>query len=129
MSRCKQLKECHSFSRLTVRCRELSQGDNNHHAKRKQMKQDVYDQGAGATTARRPGMETASGTPPSDAQKQEMMKKAEAGGSPGPGHKALEHFAGNWRCEVKCWMDPNGQPQQSQATAKMSWIMGGRFLQ
>ena len=93
------------------------------------MKQDVYDQGAGATTARHPGAETRSGTPPTDAEKQEMMKKAEAAGKPGPGHKAMEHFAGNWRCEVKCWMDPNGQPQQSQATAKTAWIMGGRFLQ
>jgi hypothetical protein len=93
------------------------------------MKQDVYDQGAGATTTRRPGAETHSGGPQTDAEKQEMMKKAEAAGRPGAGHKAIEHFAGNWRCEVKCWMDPNGQPQQSQATAKTAWIMGGRFLQ
>ena len=92
------------------------------------MKQDVYDQAAGSTT-RRPGAETHGGAPHSDAEKQEMMKKAEAAGRPGPGHKAIEHFAGNWRCEVKCWMDPNGQPQQSQATAKTAWIMGGRFLQ
>jgi len=85
------------------------------------MKQDVYDQAAGSTTRR--------GAPQTDAEKQEMMKKAEAAGKPGPGHKAIEHFAGNWRCEVKCWVDPNGQPQQSQATAKTAWIMGGRFLQ
>jgi hypothetical protein len=89
------------------------------------MKQDVYDSGA-ATTARRPGSETKN---PSAADKQEMMRKAEAAGAPGPGHKALEHFVGNWKGEVKCWMDPNGQPEQSQATAKVSWIMGGRYLQ
>ena len=61
--------------------------------------------------------------------KAEMMKKAEAAGKPGPGHKALEHFVGSWKAEVKCWMEPGGQPQVSKATAKGSWIMNGRFLQ
>jgi hypothetical protein len=65
----------------------------------------------------------------SEADKEEMMKKAEAAGRPGPGHKALDHFAGNWKAEVKCWMDPHGPPHVSQATAKGTWIMEGRFLQ
>ena len=64
-----------------------------------------------------------------DADKEEMMKKAEAAGKPGPGHKALEHYVGNWKAEVKCWMEPGGPPSVSQATAKMSWIMNGRFLE
>jgi len=58
-----------------------------------------------------------------------MMKKAEAAGKPGPGHKALEHFVGNWKAEVKCWMEPGEPPHVSQATAKGSWTMNGRFLQ
>lgn len=57
------------------------------------------------------------------------MRKAEIAGSPGPGHKAMEHFAGDWQCDVKCWMEAGGQPEQSSATAKATWIMGGRFLQ
>jgi len=64
-----------------------------------------------------------------DSDKAEMMKKAEAAGTPGPAHKALDHFVGNWKAEVKCWMDPNSEPQVSQATAKGSWTMSGRFLQ
>ena len=92
------------------------------------MKHDVYDQSAG-TTARRPGSETKAGAPQSDTDKQEMMRKAEAAGAPGPGHKALEHYIGNWKCDVKCWMDPKGQPEQSQGTSKITWIMGGRYLQ
>jgi hypothetical protein len=90
------------------------------------MKQDVYDTGsiAGRTRA-----EDQSAGRPSDADKQEMMKKMEAAGTPGPGHKALEHFVGNWKAEVKCWHDPSGQPQVSRGTAKASWTLNGRFLE
>ena len=64
-----------------------------------------------------------------NADHEEMMRKAEAAGKPGPGHKALEHFVGNWKAEVKCWMEPDGPPHESKGTAKVSWIMKGRFLQ
>ena len=64
-----------------------------------------------------------------DTDNEAMMKKAEAAGRPGPGHKALEHFVGNWKAEVKCWMEPGAPPNVSQATAKGSWTMSGRFLQ
>jgi hypothetical protein len=63
------------------------------------------------------------------ADKEEMMRKAEAAGRPGPGHRALEHFVGNWKAEVKCWMEPGASPHVSKGTAKGSWIMKGRFLQ
>jgi hypothetical protein len=88
------------------------------------MKHDVYD----TATATRPETldKSASGA---SADKQEMMKKVEAAGAPGPGHKALEHFVGNWKAEVKCWMDPGSPPNISQATAKTSWTMSGRFLE
>jgi hypothetical protein len=63
------------------------------------------------------------------ADQEEMMKKAEAAGRPGPGHQALEHFVGDWKAEVKCWMDPDGPPHVSQATVKGNWILNGRFLE
>ena len=88
------------------------------------MKHDVYDnETATGTAARRTAV------PPSAEDKQEMMKRAETLGAPGPGHKALEHFVGTWKCEVKCWMDPAGPPEQSQATAEVRWTMNGRYLQ
>jgi Protein of unknown function (DUF1579) len=94
------------------------------------MKDDVYDSGAPATaTGRRTGTENRTGSSPSDSDKAEMMRKAEAAGKPGPEHKGLEHFVGNWKCDVKCWMDPNGAPNESHGTAKMTWIMNGRFIQ
>ena len=69
-----------------------------------------------------------SGAGKSDAEKQEMRKKMEAAGTPGPAHKALEAFVGNWKAEVKCWCEPGGAPQVSHGTAKTSWILNGRFL-
>ena len=65
----------------------------------------------------------------SDAEKQEMQKKMDAAGTPGPAHKALDAFAGNWKAEVKCWCEPGGAPSVSQGTAKATWILNGRFLE
>ena len=48
---------------------------------------------------------------------EEMMKKAEAAGTPGAAHKALEPLVGNWTAEVKSWMTPGAPPTVSQATA------------
>jgi hypothetical protein len=93
------------------------------------MKHDVYDQGTGTSTTRRPGSETKAGGPPSDAEKQEMMRKMEAASAPGPGHKALEPLLGNWKAEVKCWHEPGSQPQVSQGRATAKWTLNGRFLE
>ena len=56
------------------------------------------------------------GRKPSAADQQEMQRKMEAAGTPGPAHKALEPMVGSWKAEVKCWHDPDGQPEESQAT-------------
>jgi Protein of unknown function (DUF1579) len=60
---------------------------------------------------------------------EEMMKKAEAAGTPGAAHKALEPLVGNWTAEVKTWMAPDAPPTVTKAAAKSSWIMNGRFVQ
>src|SRR5687767_11717445 len=90
------------------------------------MKHDVYDTGS---IADRPQTANKSASQPSDAEKQEMMKKMEAAGTPGPGHKALETFVGSWKAEVKCWHEPGGSPQVSQGTAQAKWTLNGRFLE
>ena len=90
------------------------------------MKNDVADIG---TPAVREWAENKSGFGQSDAEKQEMQKKMEAAAAPGPGHKVLDAMAGNWKAEVKCWMEPGGSPQVSQGTAKASWTLNGRFLE
>jgi hypothetical protein len=81
------------------------------------------------STAVLEGTEKKFGSEKSGAENQEMMKKMEAAGTPGPAHKALEAFVGNWRAEVKCFHEPGGAPQVSQATAKSSWTLNGRFVE
>jgi uncharacterized protein DUF1579 len=65
----------------------------------------------------------------SDPKMEEMMKKAEAAGTPGAAHKALEPLVGDWTAEVKSWMAPDAPPTVTKATAKSSWAMNGRFVQ
>lgn len=64
-----------------------------------------------------------------DPKMEEMMKKAEAAGTPGAAHKALEPLVGDWNAEVKVWMAPDGPPTVTKATAKSTWAMNGRFVQ
>jgi hypothetical protein len=90
------------------------------------MKHEAYDTGAVASRTR---ADDKAGSRPSDAEKRQMMEKMEAAGTPGPAHKALEHFVGNWKAEVKCWHEPGGAPEVSQGTAKARWILNGRFLE
>ena len=90
------------------------------------MKHTVDNAGSSAVLERN---EDKFGSGKSGADKQEMQKKVEAAGTPGPAHKALEALAGNWNAEVKCWMEPGGPPQVSQGTAKTTWILRGRFLE
>jgi hypothetical protein len=73
------------------------------------------------------GNDSHSGT--SGISQEEMMKRVEAAGTPGPGHKALQALVGDWKAEVKCWMDPSGAPEVSEGTAKASFTFNGRFLQ
>ena len=82
----------------------------------------------GSSTAVLERAEDKRGSGQSDAEKQEMMKKMEAAGTPGPGHKALEAFQGDWKAEVKCFHE-GGAPQVSQGTEKSRWILNGRFLE
>src|SRR5688572_16592859 len=89
------------------------------------MKTDVYEKEA---TARR-GFGDKSGSWKPGADPDELMKKVEEAGTPGPAHKALDALVGNWKVEVKCWMDPGGEPNVSKATSKANWTLNGRFLE
>src|ERR1044072_2867024 len=92
------------------------------------MKHEVEDIGASAV-AERSGSTRKTGPARSNAENQEIQKKMEALGTPGPAHKALEPFIGSWKAEVKCWYEKDGPAQVSQATAKARWILNGRFLE
>ncbi|MBC8094844.1 MAG: DUF1579 domain-containing protein [Akkermansiaceae bacterium] len=89
------------------------------------MKHDVDDSSAAILER----AEDKSGSGKSDAENKEMEKKMEAASTPGPAHKALDAFVGDWKAEVKCWMEPGGEPDVSQGTAKTSWTLNGHFLE
>jgi hypothetical protein len=89
------------------------------------MKHDADN--SGSAVLERP--EEKSGAGKLNTDKAEMMKKMEAAGTPGPAHKALEAFVGNWKAEAKCWCEPAAAPNVSQATAKASWTLNGHFLE
>jgi len=93
------------------------------------MKKDVYEGEAGTTTTHRPRGAGDSRSSKQGLDKEEMMKKMQAAGTPGAEHKALDAFEGEWKAEVKCWMEPGGTPNVSQATSKARWIFGRRFLE
>ena len=59
----------------------------------------------------------------------EMEAEMMALGQPGPEHKVLEHFAGEWDVTVRVWMAPDTPPVVSAAHTTSELVLGGRFLQ
>ena len=92
------------------------------------MKHEVEDGGATATLDRTSNRGT---SPKSDTNKEDAQKKMEAASTPGPAHKALEPLIGNWKAEVKCFHDKEGQGQgqTSHGTAKVGWVLNGHYLE
>ena len=70
----------------------------------------------------------AGGGMPDMAQMAEMMKKCEEAAKPGPNHKVLEHFVGEWNAATRMWMDPSMPPMQTAGKSKSKWVMDGRFV-
>jgi hypothetical protein len=83
------------------------------------MKYEVEDVGAAGVRSR-PGAELSEA---------EIQKRVEAAATPGPAHRALDALVGNWKAEVKCWMEPGGQANVTQGTAKTNWTLKGHFLE
>jgi hypothetical protein len=50
-------------------------------------------------------------------------------GKPGPEHKKLEPFVGQWTFTMRLWTDPSQPPAELNGTIERKWIMNGRFVQ
>lgn len=48
--------------------------------------------------------------------------------SPGPNHKLLDPFVGEWNAAMKFWMAPGAAPQESKATSSAKWALDGRWV-
>jgi hypothetical protein len=59
----------------------------------------------------------------------EEEAKMMAAMSPGPAHKVLENFVGEWTIHNKMWMQPGAPPMESDGTASAKWILGNRFVE
>ena len=62
-------------------------------------------------------------------QNDDNMKKWQDYMTPGMEQQQLAKMNGDWVFTAKFWMDPNGQPQTSEGTAKCEMLLGGRYMQ
>lgn len=57
----------------------------------------------------------------------EQMNKWMEYMTPGAIHEKLASSEGEWKTISKWWMDPAGEPMESEGTAKFEMILGGRY--
>jgi len=48
---------------------------------------------------------------------------------PGPSHKLLAAFVGEWDVKMTFWSDPLAKGESSAGVSQTSWILGDRFVQ
>ena len=47
--------------------------------------------------------------------------------TPGPMHEMLAKSVGDWKTITRFWMDPAGEPTETEGTGKTEMILGGRY--
>src|SRR5262249_29518011 len=72
---------------------------------------------------------TQAGQPKTPPSPDELLKALAEAGKPGPEHKKLEPFVGQWTFTMKFWSDPSQPPAEFKGTIERKWIMDGRFIQ
>lgn len=48
--------------------------------------------------------------------------------TPGPMHEMMAKTAGEWKVNTKYWMDPAGEPMETEGKANVEMILGGRYM-
>lgn len=48
--------------------------------------------------------------------------------TPGPMHEMMAKTAGEWKVNTKYWMDPAGEPMETEGKANLEMILGGRYM-
>lgn len=59
---------------------------------------------------------------------EQMQKNMMEAGMVRPEHALLKKLAGDWKVDVKMWMDPNSEPEVSKGRAYSKPLYGGRYL-
>lgn len=66
---------------------------------------------------------------PSPEEMKAMTERWEKAMTPGDPHKKLAEFVGDWDVTLKMWMmGPSGPPTETKGTAKVTSVLGGRFI-
>ena len=47
---------------------------------------------------------------------------------PGPMHEMMAKTVGDWNVNTKYWMDPAGEPMETEGKATVEMILGGRYM-
>lgn len=47
---------------------------------------------------------------------------------PGPSHRLLDLFVGEWDATITFWSGPRAEPQVSRGRSSVEWILGKRFI-
>jgi len=48
--------------------------------------------------------------------------------TPGPMHEMMSKTTGEWNVNTKYWMDPAGEPMETEGKATVEMILGGRYM-
>ena len=72
---------------------------------------------------------TPAGEPKTPPSPDELLKALAEAGKPGPEHKKLQPFVGQWTFTMKLWSDPSQPPAEFKGRIERKWIMDGRFIQ
>jgi hypothetical protein len=72
---------------------------------------------------------TQAGEPKTPPSPEALLKALAEAGKPGPEHKKLQPFIGQWNFTMKFWTDPSQPPAELKGTLERKWIMDGRFIQ
>lgn len=60
--------------------------------------------------------------------KDPMMEAMMKAGAPNENHKLLEPMVGHWMTTAHWWKSPESQPESSEGSSVMEWVMDGRFI-
>src|SRR6266849_6742120 len=66
--------------------------------------------------------------PDQQSEQDKQMQAAMQAAQPGAVHQKLAKRVGEWTIATKVWMQPGAPPSESTGTAKITSILGGRFL-
>lgn len=67
-------------------------------------------------------------TAPKQSTPEEMMAAWQRAATPGPEHRKLDNFVGDWDVALEFWMEPGAAPSTMKGVMHTEWMLDGHFL-